>query len=104
MASNQSDLKQIRFDVNLSDVSSVDKITLNIRNTLMRDLPSEARATPELQQVILKSLMSTLSKSKPTAFCKEIYDVDTFNTAFNTEACRLIFSTDPAVIQTPIRN
>ena len=35
----QTALKQIRFDINLSDVSSVDKITLNIHNTLMRDLP-----------------------------------------------------------------
>ena len=46
----QTALKQIRFGINLSDVSSVDKITLNIRNTLMRDLPPEARANPLRQQ------------------------------------------------------
>ena len=45
----QTALKQIRFDINLSDVSPVDKITLNIRNTLMRDLPPEARANQQLQ-------------------------------------------------------
>ena len=31
----QTALKQIIFDINLSDVSSIDKITLNIHNTLM---------------------------------------------------------------------
>ena len=53
---------------------------------------------------MLRSLMSTLSKSKPTAFRKEIhiyiqsrnkievYDIDTFNTAFNTETYRHIKS------------
>ena len=41
----QTALKQIRFDINLSDVSSVDKITLNIRNTLMRDFPSKSELT-----------------------------------------------------------
>ena len=45
----QTALKQIRFDINLSDVSPVDIITLNIRNTLMRDLPPEARANQQLQ-------------------------------------------------------
>ena len=43
----QTSLKQTKFDIDLSDVSSVDKITLNIRNTLMRHLPSEAQANPQ---------------------------------------------------------
>ena len=100
----QTALKQIRFDINLSDVSSVDKITLYIRNTLIRDLPPRVRVNPQLQQVMLKSLMNTLSKSEPSAFCKdihiyiqsrpktEVHGVDKFNTAFNTEACRFIKS------------
>ena len=70
----------------------------------MRDLPPKVRVNPQLQQVRLKSLMNTLSKSKPVAFCKdthiyiqsrlrtEVYDVDTFNTSFNPRACRLIKS------------
>ena len=70
----------------------------------MRDLPPKNRGNSQLQQVMLKSLIGTLSKSKPKAFCKdihiyiqarlktEVYDVDTFNTTFNTEACRLIIS------------
>ena len=68
----------------------------------MRDIPPEVKNSFQLQQVMLKSLLHTLSKSKPALFCKdvhiyiqsrpksEVYDVDTFNTAFNTEACRLI--------------
>ena len=56
----QSALKQIRFDINLSDVSSVDKITLNIRNTLMRDLPPKVRVNPQLQQV--KMFISTYNR------------------------------------------
>ena len=70
----------------------------------MRDLPPKITGNSQLQQVMLKSLIGTLSKSKPKAFCKdihiyiqarlktEIYDVDTFNTAFNTETSRLIKS------------
>ena len=114
----QTALKQTRFDINLSDISSIDKITLNIHNTLMRDIPPEVKNSHQLQQVMLKSLMHTLSKSKPALFCKdvhiyiqsrpksEVYDVDTFNTTFNTEACRLIkiIEKDPVEIQVPIRN
>ena len=48
-AITQTALKQIKFGINLSDVSSVDKITLNIWSTLMRDLSPEARANPQLQ-------------------------------------------------------
>ena len=55
---------------------------------------------------MLKSLMGTLLKSKLTVLCKDMHifiqsqskrdacDVDTFNTAFNTEACRLIKSVE----------
>ena len=45
----------------------------------MRDLPPKVRVNSQLQQVMLKSRLRT-----------EIYDVGTFNTAFNTEAGRLI--------------
>ena len=55
----QSALKEVRFGMNLSDISSGDKITL--------------KTNPQLQQVMLKSLMNTLSKSKPAAFCKDIH-------------------------------
>ena len=108
-------LKRIRFYINLSDVSSVEKITLNIRNTLMTDLPPKVRVNPQLQQVTLKSLMSPLSKSKPAAYCKdihiyiqwrpkaEVYDVDTFNTAFSTEACRLTESIENTAKYTKLR-
>ena len=123
----QTALKKIRFDIDLSDKSSIDKITLNIRNTVIRDLPSDIQTNIELQRVMLKSLLRTLLESKPTVFCKyihiyiqsqtkaDIYDVETFNTTFNTKACRLTKSneasantlslpTNPVQPQTPIRN
>ena len=64
----QTALNKIRFDIDLSDESSIDKITVNIRNTLLRDLPSETRTNLELQRVMLKFLLGTLLKSKPTVF------------------------------------
>ena len=69
----QTALTQIRFDINLSDVSSIDKITVNIHNALMRDIPPEVKNSFKLQQVMLKSLLHTLSKSKPALFCKDVH-------------------------------
>ena len=80
------------------------QITVNIRSTLLRDLPSEIKTNLGLQRIMLKSLLDTLLKSKPTVFCKyihiyiqsqskaDVYDVETFNTAFNSEAYRILKS------------
>ena len=74
----------------------------------MRDIPAKIRDSPQLQLVMLKSLMYNLSKSKPPQFCKdvhihiaslpksEVYNVDTFNTAFNAEAIKLIKAIEQA--------
>ena len=86
----QTALKQIRFDIDLSDVESIDKIKLNIRNTLIRDLPNEAQA-PKLQRIMLKPLMSTLSKSNSQRSAK-IY-ISTYSRDVKQRSMMLIRST-----------
>ena len=86
----QTALKQIRFDIDLSDVESIDKIKLNIRNNLIRELPNEAQA-PKLQRVMLKTLMSTLSKSNPQRSAK-IY-ISTYSRDVKQRSMMLIRST-----------
>ena len=62
----QTTLKQIRFDIDLTDESSIDRIALNIRNTLTRDFPSKIHTHYELQRVMQKPSMTTLLESNPT--------------------------------------
>ena len=47
----QTALEKKRFDLDLADESSIDKITINIRNALIRDLPCEIKTNYELQRV-----------------------------------------------------
>ena len=70
----QTALRKMLFDIDLADESLIDRITLSIRYTLIRDLPSDIHTNYKLQTVMLKTLMSTLLKSKPTVFGRDIHN------------------------------
>ena len=97
----QAALKKIKFEIDLEDVGSIDRIAVNINNILVRDLPADIKSNIDLQKVMMKGLMSTLNKSSPKPFCqdlfnfitgkgREIHDVASFNMIFNQEACAII--------------
>ena len=66
---------QITFKkTDVDDESSIDKNTIMIRNTLIRDMSFEIYSNIELLRVMMKSLMHNLNRSKPVKFCKDIYN------------------------------